>query len=196
MHTQRDFCRYVHRRGAYYLLPAADNQPRLLAALDALAWDNAPLADITHTRAHGRDEVRTLQLLPLTQNLSLHARQAYLVERYIRDPTTLKTTAAAAELGITNLPTHRATPAHIAVAKRGHWGIENREHYIRDVTLGEDACQVRTKNGPRALATLRNLTISLLRLAGYHDNIPDGLRDNQMNPALPLHHLGIPMQPT
>jgi predicted transposase YbfD/YdcC len=68
MQTQRDFCRYVHRRGAYYLLPAADNQPRLLAALNALAWDNAPLADITHTRGHGRDEVRTLQLLPLSDD--------------------------------------------------------------------------------------------------------------------------------
>jgi len=49
---------------------------------------------------------------------------------------------------------------------RGHWKIENALHWIRDVTFDEDRSQVRTGNGPRMLATLRNLAISVLRLAG------------------------------
>ena len=49
---------------------------------------------------------------------------------------------------------------------RGHWSIENRVHWVRDVTYDEDRSQVRSGNGPRVMATLRNLAISVLRLAG------------------------------
>jgi hypothetical protein len=49
---------------------------------------------------------------------------------------------------------------------RGHWTIENRLHWVRDVTFDEDRSQVRKGNGPRVMATLRNLAISILRLAG------------------------------
>lgn len=48
---------------------------------------------------------------------------------------------------------------------RGHWRIENSLHWVRDVTFDEDRSQVRTASGPRVLATLRNLAISVLRLA-------------------------------
>jgi len=49
---------------------------------------------------------------------------------------------------------------------RGHWTVENRLHWVRDVTFDEDRSQVRKGNGPRVMATLRNLAISILRLAG------------------------------
>ncbi len=49
---------------------------------------------------------------------------------------------------------------------RGHWGIENRVQWVRDVTFEEDRCQIRTESAPQAIAALRNLTIGLLRLAG------------------------------
>ena len=49
---------------------------------------------------------------------------------------------------------------------RGHWRIENSLHWVRDVTFDEDRSQVRKGNGPRVMATLRNLAISVLRLAG------------------------------
>jgi predicted transposase YbfD/YdcC len=64
-------------------------------------------------------------------------------------------------------------------------------HYIRDVTFGEDASQVRTGNAPQALATLRNTVISLLRLTGV-TNIAKALRRNSRNPGRPLQMLGIP----
>ena len=46
---------------------------------------------------------------------------------------------------------------------RGHWGIETRLHYVRDWTYDEDRSQVRTKQGPRVMATLRNTAMGLLR---------------------------------
>ncbi len=48
---------------------------------------------------------------------------------------------------------------------RGHWRIENSLHWVRDVVFDEDRSQVRTGNGPRVMASLRNLAISMLRLA-------------------------------
>jgi hypothetical protein len=54
----------------------------------------------------------------------------------------------------------------VLAGNRGHWGIENREHYVRDRTFDEDRSQVRTGSSPQFMATARNIAISLLRLVG------------------------------
>ena len=59
--------------------------------------------------------------------------------------------------------------------RRGHWGIENRLHWIRDVPLGEDASQVRTGAAPEILAALRNTVLAVLRQTGAA-NIAASLR--------------------
>jgi len=69
--------------------------------------------------------------------------------------------------GITSLTTWRANPADVLAVNRGHGGIENREHHVRDVTFDEDRSQVRTGSSPQIMATMRNIAISLLRLAGW-----------------------------
>ena len=81
-------------------------------------------------------------------------------------------------------------PAQIAGYLRGHWEIENRLHWVRDVTYGEDHSRIRTGTAPRAMASLRNLAISALRLAGQH-NIAAALRHMARHPTRPLTLLGI-----
>jgi hypothetical protein len=73
---------------------------------------------------------------------------------------------------------------------RGHWGIENRVHWVRDVTMGEDASRVRTAAGPEVMAGLRNAAISLSRLAGL-TNIAEALRENLYRARDLLTKLGI-----
>lgn len=73
---------------------------------------------------------------------------------------------------------------------RGHWGIENRVHWVRDVTLGEDASRIRTQAAPEVLAGLRNAAISLLRLCGA-TNIAEALRENLYHVHSLLTNLGI-----
>nr|WP_230416580.1 transposase [Micromonospora tarapacensis] len=90
---------------------------------------------------------------------------------------------------ITNLTAGQASPADLADALRGHWAIEIL-HHIRDTTYAEDASRLRTGNAPRAMATLRNTAISLLRLAGI-TTIAKALRRNSRNPHRPLQLLGI-----
>lgn len=76
--------------------------------------------------------------------------------------------------GITSLTDWQANPADILAGNRGHWQVENREHYVRDRTFDEDRSQVRTRASPQFLATARNTAISLMRLAGCA-NIARGL---------------------
>lgn len=78
---------------------------------------------------------------------------------------------------ITSAPPGRADAATLLGWHRGHWGIENRLHYIRDATMGEDANRTRTGSGPQVLAILRNLAISKLRLDAV-TNIAAALRRN------------------
>src|SRR5659263_508651 len=67
---------------------------------------------------------------------------------------------------ISDLSAEQADAARIGELVRGHWVIENQLHWIRDVTLGEDAHQLRTGTAPQAMATLRNTALALLRIAG------------------------------
>ena len=71
---------------------------------------------------------------------------------------------------VTSLDTHQASPADLGGYVRGHWGIENSSHRVRDVVFAEDASTVHTGNAPRAMTALRNLAIGRLRLLGA-DNI-------------------------
>src|SRR2546429_579018 len=76
-----------------------------------------------------------------------------------------------------------ADPVTLAAWVRGHWEIENRLHWVRDVTYQEDKSLVRTGNAPRVMASLRSLAISLLRL------------DGQANiAAASRHHAGDPQR--
>ena len=72
-----------------------------------------------------------------------------------------KTTVEVVQ-GITSVGRDRADAARLLQLARGHWGIENGLHYVRDVTLGEDACRVRTGAAPQVLAALRNAVVHLL----------------------------------
>ena len=71
---------------------------------------------------------------------------------------------------------------------RGHWAIEDRLRSIRDVIYDEDRSQIRTASGPRVMATLRNLAISILRLAG-HPSSAAALRRHARRPGRPLQTL-------
>ena len=73
---------------------------------------------------------------------------------------------------------------------RGHWSIENRSHYVRDVTMGEDASRVRKRSGPQVMAAFRNATIGWLRTMGV-TNIAEALRRNASQVGELFARLGI-----
>lgn len=82
---------------------------------------------------------------------------------------------------ITSANHHNAQPQQLAAWVQGHWSIENRLHWVRDVTFDEDRSQVRTGQAPPVMATCRNIVISLLRATGW-DNIAAALRHHARHP--------------
>jgi len=94
------------------------------------------------------------------------------------------------EYAITSAGPEWAGAAELLGWWRGHWGIENRVHWVRDVTMGEGASRLRTEAAPEVMAGLRNAAISLLRLSGA-DNIAAALRENLYHVPDLLTSLGI-----
>lgn len=92
--------------------------------------------------------------------------------------------------GVTSLDAARGTAERLLALVRGHWTIENRSHWVRDVTFDEDRCQVRTANVPQVLATLRNLVVGLLRQLGER-TVADARRTCSADPAVVLRLLGV-----
>jgi predicted transposase YbfD/YdcC len=110
LHTQRATADYVHGRGADFAFPARDNQPGLFDVLDALPWQDVPVAPAATDRGHGRVTTPTIQVLDAPPDLPFpHVSQAYLIERHVTalDGTPLSEVAA---LGITSLGAKRASP--------------------------------------------------------------------------------------
>lgn len=92
--------------------------------------------------------------------------------------------------GITSVPRSLADAVTLLSWNRGHWSIENRSHYVRDVTFGEDASRIRKGHAPRTLATLRNALLTHLRAQGV-TNIAAALRKHAYQATKLLTNLGI-----
>jgi predicted transposase YbfD/YdcC len=119
-------------------------------------------------RAHGRREWRTLQAsTALTRYLDWPGMaQVFCLERRIVDTRTGEVSREVV-YGLTSLVAERADASALLRLLRDHWTIENRCHWVRDVTYDEDRSHARTAPIPQVMAALRNLAISLLRLAGF-----------------------------
>jgi predicted transposase YbfD/YdcC len=183
LHAQRDHATYLARRGAQYLLIVKRNQPGLHAQLAALPWRDVPVAYTKRERGHGRTERRTLKVTSVAKGLAFpHAAQAIQIvrRRKVKGKWSRETCYA-----VTSLTVIQASHAQLAAIVRGHWGIEDRLHWVRDMDFDEDRSQVRTATGPRVMASLRNLVITILRLSGAA-SIAAALRYHARQPSRPL----------
>jgi predicted transposase YbfD/YdcC len=117
-----------------------------------------------------------------------HAVQALRIRRRRYNAATDRWSTVTV-YAITNLTAAQASTDELTDWLRGHWAIEAL-HHIRDTTYREDASRLRTGNAPRALATLRNTAISLLRLDGV-TSIAATLRRNGRDPYRSLRLLGL-----
>ncbi|MEU1763307.1 ISAs1 family transposase [Micromonospora sp. NPDC005652] len=166
LHCQREHVAYLAQRGAHWILTVKANQPNLHAQLAGLPWRAVPDATRHDDRGHGRREFRTCKIFTISTGIDFpHAAQAIQIRRRSRhdEPKRFTTETVYA---ITDLQVHQAKPDQLAAWIRGHWSIENKIHWVRDVTYDEDRSQIRTGTGPQVMAALRNAAIGALRLAG------------------------------
>ena len=165
---QRAHADYLFGRGAHYILIVKGNQLSLHSQLASVPWKQVPAVDTTTGKGHGRVETRTVKLVAIPAGIALpHAALAIQITRTrTRRPFARSRVSRETIYAVSDLTYDDTTAAELADAIRGHWSIENRLHWIRDVTFAEDHSQIRTVHGPQVMATFRNLAVSLHRLHG------------------------------
>ena len=172
MHTQKKFCTLVSASSGYYLLIAKENQPGVLAdledffndkELDQGEWQYYKEVN----KGHGRREVR--EIWASTQMNEWFERdwtgiaQIFLIRRTITEKGEMRKETT---YGMTSLPRKKADAKRLLTLNRKHWSIENRLHYRRDVTLGEDASHVRVNGVPQVLAALNGGILAIMDFLG------------------------------
>jgi predicted transposase YbfD/YdcC len=193
--TQRHVAQTIVDAEGDYVMIVKDNQPQLRADIE-LVFTLPPAGDRQETArtvdiGHGRIEQRNITTSEALGGYSdwPGLTQVFELGRHV---ITQKTGKERAEVvyGITSLPPKRATPERLLELVRGHWHIENKSHWVRDVTFDEDRSQVRCGNIPQVMAALRNTAIGLLRWAG-HTNIAAACRQFAAQPVQALALIGI-----
>lgn len=197
--TQREVARTVLQQGGEYVMVVKGNQPQLLHDIHVIfqtpPWPEEPQPQAeTVELGHGRIEQRQLTASPLLAGYSdwPGLQQVFRLERTV----TFKRTGIQrreAVYGITSLAPDQADPHRLLALTRAHWTIENRSHWVRDVTFDEDRSQVRCGAIPQVMAALRNTVIGLIRWSG-HTNIAAACRRFAAQPWLALALIGITME--
>ena len=143
----------------------------------------------TLDKGHGRRERRTLKATTaLNEYLDWPsvAQVGQVESEVVKDGKTTHET----RYFITSVSRAVADAAQLLKWTRGHWSIENRSHYVRDVTMSEDSSRIRKRSGPQVMAALRNATIGFLRTMGQA-NIAESLRRNAYQVGELFARLGI-----
>jgi predicted transposase YbfD/YdcC len=201
LHTQPKWCQQVRRQGGDYLLIVKANQ-RLLRSDIALLFSEPPRPWLPEHSAyqvnqgHGRLEVRTLrssrQLNDYIAPKWTDVAQVFQLQRRVtrRHDTTTRTSTETV-YGLTSLSPQVAPPKRLLQFIRQYWQIENRLHWRRDVTLGEDGCTVSRGQTPQVLATLNNVILALVDRLG----VANLAEQQRIFDARPIQALDLILQP-
>ena len=195
LYAQRELSLRVLEQGGDYFWGLKGNQPGVKEAVNLLfeqpPWGESFVEAYQEGRHGDRWERRRLWAsTALNDYLNWPGLgQVCCVER-IRRQKGRETVERA--YAVTSLPPERADAARLLEIWRGHWGIENRLHWVRDMVFGEDQSQVRKGSAPQLLSALRNLVIGILRLSGVK-NISETLRHYGWKPWETLTLIGLPL---
>lgn len=196
--AQRRLVGQILAQGGDYFAVIKGNQPDLRGDIALLFADvplrtETPLASYRHTcKGHGRLETRTVRASSALNDYVRWPGVGQVVERTCRR-VDLRTgqTREATHYAVTSLTPAQATARELETIWRGHWKIENGLHYVRDVTLREDAHRAWRGSAPQAMAALRNAILARFRSAGWRP-IADAVRHYATHPDAALCLVGVP----
>lgn len=174
LNTQKSIAAQIVAQGADYMLPVKENHPHLLEDIQNLfeharahRYEDVEHSHRTsHTYGHGRSETRKCNVILLQQNdpfwgdLQQEWSKLSSLVCIERLRETSKGTPSEVAYYISSL---RADASRCQRAARSHWGIENRLHYVLDVSMDEDDCRIRKDHGAENFVVLRHIALNLLR---------------------------------
>jgi len=185
LHCQRKTMEYIAKvKKGFFVVTVKENQKKLLENIHKtfeLFESQAPSTCEEKNKGHGRNEIRKVTCIEVESSIMdalgfPHIKQICKIVRSVFDLTG-KPLRSEVAYAVTNAPLEIASSADLLTIIRQHWAIENSSHYVRDVTMQEDASQIKTGAAPRVMATMRNLSIGVMRLGG-ENNIAAGIRSN------------------
>jgi predicted transposase YbfD/YdcC len=169
LHSLVDLNKRVLARGGHVIFVIKGNQPCTYQALDAIAWEQIPVAAATFEAGRGRVETRTVQVSAAPAGLKYPGmQQAALIERYttLKDKNGTAVTRSETVLILTTASPDLAPPADLLALNRGHWAATEATHWVRDTDLKEDSSRARAPGAARFMATVGNTVLNLLRIHG------------------------------
>lgn len=202
LHTSVKQARQIRQGGGDYVFVVKRNQRTLYDDIAAAFTVLPPKGSseeafwqyetaTVNRRGHGRTDTYIIESTTALNHYLDFPEVAQVIRRTRRslDHTT-NHLSVSVEYLITSLDRSRVTLEQVELFRRWHWTIENVVHYPRDVSFGEDSCQVRSGNAPQAFAALRNAIASLLRIEGW-TSLPDGFRYCSRSLQISLKLLGV-----
>jgi predicted transposase YbfD/YdcC len=201
LYTQVKQAEQILAGGGHYLMAVKRNQPSLYQAIElgfaalppinqeeAAFWQHQIYT--TYDKQHGRLEKRTLESTTALNDYLEWPGVAQILRRSCQR-THIKSgkTTSHVRYAITSLSREMFSLDQVESVWRRHWTIENQLHYVRDVSFGEDQCQIHAANAAQALAALRNGILALLRFEGW-PSPPTAFRHFEAHPQHALHLLG------
>jgi predicted transposase YbfD/YdcC len=199
LHTHARTCASITASGGDYLFVAKGNQSTLKKDLhlffseppvDCHDWRTAETLDAGHGRIEQRFLIASTELNDFLSRDWPAIGQVFFLRR--RFHHRFKCTQQII-YGFTSLSADEASPQRLLELNRGHWAIENKLHYRRDVTLGEDACQVRKGQAPRTLAILNSFVLALFDWLAVR-NVASQMRSFAAQPFQALRLFMLPLE--
>jgi predicted transposase YbfD/YdcC len=177
MFSFREWCKKIHMYLGYYLTIIKDNNSAVRRDLEEFFRDDGiDRSEWQYYRkvqkGHGRLETREIwtstQMNEFFANDWTGIAQVFMIRRTVLEKGEERVQIV---YGVTNLPREKANAERLLELNQKHWSVENRLHYRRDVTLGEDGSQVRIKGAPETLAVINSGILALMDYLGVK-NVP------------------------
>jgi len=184
LHTTKKTAKtIVNECGADYLFTVKGNSQLTCERLSSVDWERDATGHFTEKidKVHGRTEQRSIDVMDAHYRMIDYegVRQVFRVRRWSKNVKSGEVSEEYA-YGITSVGKQRGSAQQLLAWNRGHWGVETKNHYIRDVTFGEDSCSSRVGNAPANNAVCANIALAVIFQRDFV-TVPEALRHFTLN---------------
>jgi len=192
LHTCRNTARVIEEEGGKFVFVVKNNQKNLLEQILDMprsTFDKEPYVEVEKQSGIITErKIYTAQTNPGDFNFPF-IRQVAIINKNV-ERIVAKENFSETVYIISNLTGLEADPSKLLSINRNHWAIENKLHYVKDYTFGEDASRIRNVNSIANMTLMFSLAVSLFRILNV-ESFPAAITFCQLNPTLACRIVGI-----